>query len=157
MRHLFILSFLALTACSVSEDSLEPNDDVAHATSLPIGATREAIVILGNDDLYTTTPGAATTLRWHLVPTGREKEARIALVGADGVVPEIPLNPACNSPDAPLPRVVCADDGSFDLDAAVAEGESAVVVVHQPALCGDCFTPESTTYTLSVDRSPASP
>jgi hypothetical protein len=154
MRSLSILAFVALTACGASEDSLEPNDDVAHATPLPLGSTREAIVILGNDDFYATTSSAAATLRWHLVPTGHEREARIGLVGKDGALPELTLNPACNSPDAPLPRVICADDGSFDLDAAVAAGESAVVVIHQPNLCVDCFTAENTTYTISVDRSP---
>ncbi len=154
IRHSLFLVLFILTACSVSEDSLEPNDDVAHATSLALGETREAIVILGNDDLYTTTPSSASTLRWHLVPTGREREARIGLIGADGVAPTFPLEPVCSSPDAPLPRVNCASDGSFDLDAVVAEGESAVVVVHQPALCTDCFTPESTTYTISVNTGP---
>lgn len=154
MRFLTLLLLLAATGCTVTEDRLEPNDDVAHATLLSLGEAREAIVVLENDDFYTTPVSEATTLRWHLVPIGREKEPRIGLVGKDGAAPDLQGSQACAAADAALPRSICEFDGSFILDAAIAAGASGVVVIHQPDLCVECFTPESSTYTISVRVAP---
>jgi hypothetical protein len=145
---------LALGGCTVSEDDLEPNDDPAHATPLAIGQQREAIVILGNHDFYAAAIDGPRALRFRLRSTGHEKEARIALVGADGTLPELLEDPACAAADAPLPRSICRADG-FDLDAAFPAGAKPVVVVYQPMLCVDCFTPESSEYTLALDELPA--
>ena len=150
LAFLTSLASLGLLGCGVTDDNLEPNDDAAHATPLPLGEARDAVVILGNDDVYATEVAVDTTLLFELHQTGHEREARIALINPDGSKPDLPTSPTCSPASAPPPRLVCVPGGDFDLVVPVHAGEKGVVVVYQPSLCVECFNGESSEYTIAV-------